>query len=243
MRPFPPKRHLAILVPLLAVALWVSWGFGSRSVRTGEPALRVATSVCEAHELRALQAEDPHLAVEIPPEFNIPWPTREACLSHAAAEDPATPGPVQPIQFSHKHHAGLYEIDCQYCHSGADRSPVAGVPSVELCMGCHAQFPPSYDEFEGIRTLKQHWERREPIEWIQIHRLPEYVQFQHQAHVLAGFDCKQCHGVVEEMDKVYLVPDTQWWPWQLPTKNLEMGWCVDCHRKNDSTQDCYACHY
>ena len=92
MRPFPPKRLLAILVPLLAVALWVGWGF-SRSVRAGEPALRVATSVCEAHELRALQAEDPHLAVEIPPEFNIPWPTREACLSHAAAEDPATPGP------------------------------------------------------------------------------------------------------------------------------------------------------
>jgi hypothetical protein len=230
-------------VPLLAVAVWVSWGFGSRSARAGESAPRVATSVCEAHELRALRAEDPRLAVEIPPEFNISWPTREACLSHTAAEDPATPGPVQPIQFSHKHHAGLYEIDCQYCHSGADRSPVAGVPSVELCMGCHAQFPPSYDEFEGIRTLKQHWERREPIEWIRIHRLPEYVQFPHQAHVLAGFDCVQCHGVVEEMDKIYLVPDTQWWPWQLPMKKLEMGWCVYCHRKHDATQDCYACHH
>jgi len=243
MRPFSPKRHLAILAPLLAVALWVSWAFGSPSVRAGESALRVATSVCEAHELRALQAEDPRLAVEIPSEFNTPWPTREACLSHAAAEDPATPGPVQPIQFSHKHHAGLYQIDCQYCHSAADRSSAAGLPSVELCMGCHAQFPASYDEFEGIRTLKQHWERREPIEWVRIHRLPEHVQFQHHAHVLAGFDCKQCHGVVEEMDKVYLVQDTQWWPWQLPTKKLEMGWCVHCHRKNDATQDCYACHY
>jgi len=150
---------------------------------------------------------------------------------------------VQPIPSRHKHHAALDEIDCQYGHREADRSSVAGVPSVELCMGCHAQFPPSYDEFEGIRTLKRHWERREPIEWIRVHRLPEYVQFQHQAHVLAGFDCKQCHGVVEEMDKVYLVPDTQWWPWPLPTKKLEMGWCVDCHRKNDATQDCYACHY
>jgi hypothetical protein len=243
MRPFAPKRHLAILVPLLAVAPWVSWAFGSPSVRAGESAPRVAAGVCEAHELRALQAEDPSLAVEIPAEFNTPWPTREACLSHAAAEDPATPGPVQPIQFSHKHHAGLYQIDCQYCHSAADRSAVAGLPSVELCMGCHAQFPPSYDEFDGIRTLKQHWERREPIEWIRIHRLPEYVQFQHQAHVLAGFECVQCHGVVEEMDKVYLVPDTQWWPWQLPTKKLEMGWCVYCHRKYEATQDCYACHY
>jgi hypothetical protein len=243
MRLFAQKRHLAVLVPPLAATLWVSWGFDSGGVRPGEPALRVATSVCEAHELRALQAEDPHLSVEIPPEFDIPWPSREACLSYAAAENPATPGPVQPIPFSHKHHAGLYEIDCQYCHSGADRSSAAGVPSVELCMGCHAQFPPSYDEFEGIRTLKQHWERREPIEWIRIHRLPEHVQFQHQAHVLAGFDCKRCHGAVEEMDKVYLVLDTQWWPWLLPTEKLEMGWCVDCHRKNDTTQDCYACHY
>ena len=62
------------------------------------------------------------------------------------------PGPHQPIPFSHKHHAGEFEIDCLYCHSGTDRSRAAGVPSVELCMGCHAQFPAEYDELEGIRT-------------------------------------------------------------------------------------------
>jgi hypothetical protein len=203
----------------------------------------VASSVCEAHELRALQAENPALEIEIPAQFDTPWPTREACLSHAAAEDPEGPGALQPIQFSHKHHAGLYGIDCQYCHSGTDRSQAAGVPSVELCMGCHAQFPPSYDELEGIRTLKGHWERRESIPWIQIHRLPEHVQLRHNRHMQKGFECQTCHGPVEEMDKVYLVPETHWWPWLLPTQKLEMGWCINCHRANGASQDCYTCHY
>ncbi|MFP8877903.1 MAG: cytochrome c3 family protein [Myxococcota bacterium] len=203
----------------------------------------VAGSVCEAHELRARAEQDPHLQIEIPGAYASPWPTREACLSHAAAGDPEAPGPLQPIQFSHKHHAGLYEIDCQYCHSGTDRSPSAGVPSVQLCMGCHQQFGPAYDELEGIRTLKDHWERKAPIEWEQVHRLPEYVQFQHRAHVQAGFECQDCHGPVEEMDKLYLTPDTKWWPWLLPTQKLEMGWCVQCHRENGATQDCLACHY
>ena len=181
--------------------------------------------------------------IEIPTDYAGRVPTREACLSHAADENPDTPGPLQPIQFSHKHHAGLYEIDCQYCHSATDRSPAAGMPAVEVCMGCHAQFDKHYDELEGIQTLKDHWERKVPIEWEQIHRLPEHVQFQHRAHLQAGFECQTCHGAVEDMDKVHLVPDTKWWPWLLPTKKLEMGWCIDCHRQNDATQDCLACHY
>jgi len=238
-----PKRPLVVLLPVAAAALWTLAGVDVRGLRADAAEPLVAHSVCEAHELKARQAEDPALAIEIPSDFDVPWPSRAACLSHAAAEDPDTPGPVQPIQFSHKHHAGLYKIDCQYCHTGTDRSPAAGVPPVELCMGCHLQFPPTYDELEGIRTLKQHWENREPIEWIQIHRLPEYVQFQHRAHLNKGIDCTECHGAVAEMDKVYLVPDTKRWPWLLPTKKLEMGWCIDCHRKNEATQDCYACHY
>jgi len=245
MRSIRPTRILLLSAPVAAMALWAAGGIGPQNARAGSGEVLVAASVCEAHQLEARHAADPSLEIEIPPEFAIPWPSREACLSHAAAEDPDTPGPIQPIQFSHKHHAGLYEIDCQYCHSATDRSPAAGVPSVEVCMGCHAQFPPSYDELEGIRILKDHWENEKPIEWIQIHRLPEYVQFQHRAHMRADlkFDCKACHGDVATMDKVFLVPDTKWWPWLLPTQKLEMGWCVDCHRENEATQDCYACHY
>jgi hypothetical protein len=243
MRANHPTRALLPLVPVVAAAVaWVWSVSASRAGAEGDAAL-VANSVCEAHELKARKAEDPHLAIEIPKEYDKPWPTAAACASHAAAEDPEALGPLQPIQFSHKHHAGLYQIDCQYCHTGTDRSPAAGVPSVELCMGCHAQFPKEYDELEGIRTLKQHWEERRPIEWEQVHRLPEHVQFQHRAHIAAGFDCQTCHGAVEEMDVVHVAPDTIWWPWLLPSKTLEMGWCIDCHRANGATQDCYACHY
>ncbi len=238
-----PSRLLFLVCLLIAIgggaALLV--GLLAGSADAGETL--VAGSVCEAHELRARQAESPGLQIEIPSEFDVAWPTREACLSHDAAEDDATPGPVQPIQFSHKHHAGLYQIECQYCHSGTDRSPAAGVPSVALCMGCHQQFPPSYDELEGIRTLKEHWKLQTPVEWIQIHRLPEHVQFQHVAHVRRGIACQECHGKVEEMDKVYLTPDTKWWPWLLPTQKLEMGWCIQCHRANGASQDCVTCHY
>ena len=205
----------------------------------------VATSVCEAHELRALQEKDPDLEIEIPKQFDTAWPSRDACLSHAAALDEDTPGLVQPIPFSHKHHAGKFKIDCQYCHSGTDESAVAGVPSVELCMGCHSQFPASYDELSGIRTLKEHWEKKQPIEWLQVHRLPEYVQFRHNRHLRADppVECKQCHGVVEEYDKVFVLEDTKWWPWGLPTRTLEMGWCIQCHREKKVSQDCYTCHY
>jgi hypothetical protein len=243
MRSIPRTRSLLALLPLALGAALLVWGIaGTRVVHADGDAVLVAKSVCEAHDLKARKARDPHLEIELR-EFDKVYPTAEACESHAAAEDPETPGPLQPIQFSHKHHAGLYEIDCNYCHSGTERSPSAGVPSVELCMGCHAQFPREYDELAGIQTLKQHWEEKRPIEWEQIHRLPEYVQFQHRAHLSAGVECQRCHGAVEEMDKIHLMEETIWWPWALPSSTLEMGWCIDCHRENGATQDCYACHY
>jgi hypothetical protein len=237
-------RSALLFVPLALTGLFVAWTLVSqRASHADQGAELVAGSVCEAHELRARQQADPELRISIPKEFDKPFPSRDACLSHDAAEDPDTPGPLQPIQFSHKHHSGMFQIDCQYCHSGTGESPAAGVPSVELCMGCHSQFPKEYDQLEGIRTLKRHWEEREPIQWEQIHRLPEHVQFQHRAHLNAGVDCQRCHGAVETMDKVYLTPDTIWWPWGLPAAKLEMGWCIDCHREQGASQDCYACHY
>jgi hypothetical protein len=110
-------------------------------------------------------------------------------------------------------------------------------------MGCHSQFPASYDELSGIQTLKEHWEKKQPIQWRQIYRVPEHVQFRHNRHVAAGIDCQRCHGRVEEFDKIDMIEDTQWWPWGLPTKTLEMGWCVQCHRQERVSQDCYTCHY
>jgi hypothetical protein len=239
----PPRRFLLLAVLLVAGALTVLLP-GGDPVAAKEP-LRAA-SVCEAHALKAQKAADPGLEIEIPAEFDKEYPTAEACASHAAALDPTTPGTVQPIPFSHKHHAGEWQIDCQYCHSGTDRSRAAGVPAVGLCMGCHSQFPAEYDQLSGIQTLKKAWEDQRSIQWVQIHRLPEHVKFQHQAHVRRtdlGINCQTCHGPVETMDKVQLTSDTKWWPWALPTKKLEMGWCVMCHRQNGASQDCLTCHY
>jgi hypothetical protein len=235
-----------IRVGILCVGILVVMAVGIPAVQASDAKgdVHVATSVCDAHRLRAQKADDPHFQIEIPAQFNQQWPSASACESHDLAWDPEAPGPMQPIPFSHKHHAGEFEIDCQYCHSGTDRSRAAGVPSVELCMGCHAQFPKSYDEMEGIQILKKHWEEKRPIEWNQIYRLPEHVKFRHNRHVAAGLDCQRCHGPVEKIDKLYLVPDTFWW-YGVPVKKPEMGWCIECHRSNDhqASQDCLTCHY
>jgi len=146
--------------------------------------------------------------------------------------------PVQPINFSHRIHAGDRKIDCQFCHIYASRSFVAGVPSVQLCMGCHSQI--RTDSLE-IRKLQGYWERQEPIAWVKIHDVPDYVQFPHKRHVKAGVDCQEdCHGPIATQDKV--------------TKSapLMMGWCLDCHRdrvftgsdnkERQGPRDCLACH-
>jgi hypothetical protein len=238
----------AVCVTAAAAAVFTFWsGWPAPSEGTAEAAsddVLIATSVCEAHAFKAMKEDDPSLAIEIPAEYDKQWPSANACQSAIDAWDPEAPGPMQPIPFSHKHHAGDFNIDCLYCHSGTDQSQAAGVPSVELCMGCHSQFPAEYDQIEGIRILKEHWEQKKPIEWVQIHRLPEHVQFRHNRHVQAGVECQTCHGPVQEIDKLYLVPDTHI-GYLVPVAKLEMGWCINCHRQNNqqASQDCLKCHY
>lgn len=246
MGSFRPSRRALLSLVIAAVALVCLVLLQGSSDPAGALAGDVlrAGSVCEAQELKALKAENPDLEIEIPAEFDKLFPSIWACRSHEAAWDPALPGPNQPIPFSHAHHSGRFQLDCLYCHSGTDRLPMAGMPSVELCMGCHQQFPPEYDSLEGIRILKQYWEDGQPIPWIQVHRLPEHVQFRHNRHMAApGVTCQSCHGLVEAMDKLFLVADTKWWQYGLPTKKLEMGWCVMCHRQNNASTDCLTCHY
>lgn len=204
----------------------------------------VAGSVCEAHELKARKALDPSLEIEIPAQFDKPFPSRDACISHEEAWNENNAGPRQPIPFSHKHHAGKFQMDCLYCHSGTDRSRAAGVPSVELCMGCHAQFPAEYDELEGIRILKEHWQEKKPVQWAQVHRLPEHAKFRHNRHVQFGLDCSACHGQVQDMERV-AVQDQTTWKYFVPAKTLEMGWCIQCHNKpeHQASVDCMTCHY
>ncbi len=141
--------------------------------------------------------------------------------------------PEQPIAFSHKIHAGINKIDCQYCHSGAWKSRNAVIPSPNVCMNCHRAIPEGPNtgtsEISKIyaavgwnpETQKYDGEQK-PIEWIKIHNLPDHVYFSHAQHVNAGgLECQECHGPIEEMDVV-----RQHSP-------LSMGWCVNCHRDTD----------
>ncbi|HWP35446.1 MAG TPA: cytochrome c3 family protein, partial [Thermodesulfobacteriota bacterium] len=142
-------------------------------------------------------------------------------------------GPAQPIAFSHRLHAGQYQIPCLYCHYSAGRSPWVNVPSAELCMGCHKITAAGRPE---IQKLARYWNERRPIPWIRVHHLPEFVRFTHKRHVQAGFACETCHGPVREMDVVY----------QYST--LTMGWCVNCHNgqnelRKKASLDCFTCHY
>ena len=144
-------------------------------------------------------------------------------------------GPVQPIFFSHVIHAGSMQIACQYCHASARRGSAAGIPSVERCMGCHkivaAQGNPEVQKLQG------YWERKEPIPWVRVFKVPEYSQFPHNQHLLAGLQCQTCHGRIEAMEQVAATTG-QNLPNDLmnlagmsvPPATLTMGWCVDCHR-------------
>jgi hypothetical protein len=131
--------------------------------------------------------------------------------------------PKQPIAFSHKVHAGQYEIDCNYCHTGAMKGRSANIPSPNICMNCHTQIRNGTNTGESeIAKIVAAVETNRPIEWVRIHNLPDLAYFNHSQHVnVAGVECQTCHGPIQEMDvvKQYSL--------------LTMGWCIDCHRKTD----------
>ena len=127
--------------------------------------------------------------------------------------------PTQPIAFSHKVHAGQYEIDCNYCHTGVNISKSANIPSVNICMNCHNAINTDKPEIQKILTA---YEENRPIEWVRVHNLPDLAYFNHKQHVaIGGLDCATCHGPIEEMDVVYQYSE------------LTMGWCINCHRETE----------
>jgi len=172
--------------------------------------------------------------------------------------------PEQPIAFSHRLHSGEMEMRCLYCHSAADESRHAGVPSASVCMNCHrfvhsgrlpaeagltaapvssellklysaVGFDPASGQYDPAHIGR-------PIEWIRVHDLPDFVSFDHSRHVKANVACQTCHGPVETMDRV------------VQRSDLGMGWCIDCHREVNAdhvplleglrpSTDCAACHY
>ncbi|OGF13060.1 MAG: hypothetical protein A2W00_12130 [Candidatus Eisenbacteria bacterium RBG_16_71_46] len=143
-------------------------------------------------------------------------------------------GPQQPVLYSHKAHVGKLGMNCLYCHYGADKSPVANVPAVSLCMGCHKI---SRADKPEVMKLAGYYERGEPVPWVKVNWLPEHVKFNHKRHFAAGVQCTECHGPVQEMDVYYQY------------NSLKMGWCIECHRRKlddpkfPASMDCLSCHH
>lgn len=134
--------------------------------------------------------------------------------------------PEQPIPFSHVIHAGQLKMDCRYCHTSVDKAAHATIPSTQICINCHSPVAPSgvttfaavWAESPKLKPLHDSWRTGDSVPWIKIHRLPDYVYFNHAAHVTRGVSCVTCHGHIDKMEQV------------AQDKPLSMTWCVDCHR-------------
>ena len=123
--------------------------------------------------------------------------------------------PTQPVAFSHEFHSGTLEIDCRYCHTYVEQSGHSNVPGTNVCMSCHSMV---LKNDARLATVRQSYDSGEPIPWVRIHKVPDYVYFNHAVHVNRGISCVECHGKVDEMEVVY------------HAKQLSMGFCLECHR-------------
>ena len=123
--------------------------------------------------------------------------------------------PVQPVPYSHALHAGRLGIDCRYCHTTVEVAAHAALPPTQVCMNCHAKIRATSPKLLPIR---ESYASGLPVPWVRVHDLPDYVYFNHSAHVRRGVGCVECHGRIDTMDVVTQV------------QRLSMGWCLDCHR-------------
>jgi len=123
--------------------------------------------------------------------------------------------PVQPVPYSHALHVDKLGLDCRYCHSNVEKSGVANLPTAQTCMNCHSQVKTDSPLLAPVRAAYQ---SGEPIHWVRVHQVPDYVYFNHSVHVNRGVSCYSCHGPINQMETVY------------HAKSLSMGFCLDCHR-------------
>ena len=124
--------------------------------------------------------------------------------------------PTQPVPFSHAIHVNQLGLDCRYCHDGVEKSWYSNVPAAETCRNCHSAVRASDPRLEPVRASYK--DEGKPVEWVQIHKLPDYAFFNHSVHVNRGVSCVECHGRVDQMDEVR------------HEKHFSMTFCLDCHR-------------
>lgn len=122
---------------------------------------------------------------------------------------------LQPVPFSHRHHANELHIDCRYCHTSVETSSFAGIPPTETCMTCHSQIWKNAPMLEPIR---ESFRENKPIQWTRVNEIPQFVYFDHSIHIAKGIGCTTCHGPVGTMTITWAGGE------------LKMSWCLNCHR-------------
>ena len=136
-------------------------------------------------------------------------------------------GPEQPIPFSHRVHAGVKEIQCEFCHPYVNRSTFPGIPPVEKCLYCHKYIIANHPQ---IKKEHDYFNSKTSTPWVKVNYLPEHVFFNHERHIKKEIVCEQCHGKVETMDR-------------LKDAEFKMGFCIACHKEKKANLDCWlACH-
>ncbi len=123
--------------------------------------------------------------------------------------------PVQPVPYSHALHAGQLGIDCRYCHSNVEKSGYANLPTAQTCMNCHNQVKTTSPL---LAVVRESYATGKPVPWVQIHKVPDFVYFNHSIHIARGVSCIECHGAINNMEVVQ------------HAKSLSMGFCLNCHR-------------
>jgi Zn ribbon nucleic-acid-binding protein len=142
------------------------------------------------------------------------------------AQQPS-PGPQQPIAFSHKLHAGANNLKCATCHKNPDPGERMGLASAAMCMQCHSDIKTDSPE---VQKIAAHAKDNREIKWRRVYEIPSYVFFSHRAHLTAGATCTTCHGEVKEMEQMY------------KAKEINMASCMNCHSENKASTDCLFCH-
>jgi len=123
--------------------------------------------------------------------------------------------PLQPVAFSHAIHVDQVGVDCRYCHNMVEKSWFSNVPASAVCMNCHKHV---LKDDPRLALVRDGYETGKPIPWVQIHKLPDFVYFNHSVHVNRGISCVHCHGQVNQMEEVF------------HAQPLSMTFCLDCHR-------------
>lgn len=136
-------------------------------------------------------------------------------------------GPIQPLPFSHKTHAGTLSLDCKTCHVNPDPGELMTFAANATCMGCHTAIK---TDSPHIQELAKAAEENRPIEWVRVYEIPGFVYFNHRTHIESGATCQQCHGDIPSRERVFVDGD------------ITMAGCMNCHVENAASIDCSYCH-